>query len=56
MKKLILMSIMMATIAIPIRLAGVPDARAALRRTIVYAVIFNVIYCLLLLFVYGRFT
>lgn len=56
MRKLILMSILIATIAIPTRLAGQPDARMALKRTVLYAVIFNVIYWLLILFAYERFN
>jgi hypothetical protein len=53
-KKLILMSILVATIALPARLASHHEPRRALKKLILYTLIFNVAYWLLLIFVYGR--
>jgi hypothetical protein len=53
-KKLILMSILVATIAIPARVAGDREPRLALKKTLLYSLIFNIVYWLLLLFAYGR--
>lgn len=54
MKKIVLMSILFATIAIPVRASNEPNARLALKKSLLYAFVFNVIYWLLLLFVYPR--
>jgi hypothetical protein len=56
MKKIILLSILVATIAIPTRAANESNARLALKKAIVNSLVFFVIYWLLLLFVYPRFT
>jgi hypothetical protein len=53
-KKLILISILLATIAIPTRAANDPNPRLALKKALLYSLVFNVVYWLLLLFVYPR--
>ena len=53
-KKIILISILLATIAIPARAAREPNPRLALRKALLYSVMFNVVYWLLLLLVYPR--
>jgi hypothetical protein len=53
-KKLLLQSFLLATIFIPAVLASQPNPRLALKRTLLYWVIFNVAYGLMLVFVYGR--
>jgi hypothetical protein len=55
-KKIILISILLATIAIPVRAAGQPNARIGLKKALLYSLLFNVVYWLLLLFVYQRFV
>lgn len=54
MKQAILMSILVATIAIPARAASEPNPRLALKKAVAYAFLFNVIYWMLLLVVYPR--
>ena len=54
MKKIILISILLATIAIPTRMANEPNPRLALKKALLYSVLFNVVYWLLLLLVYPR--
>jgi hypothetical protein len=51
-KKIILISILLATIAIPTKVAGEPNPHLALRKALLYSVLFNVVYWLLLLVVY----
>jgi hypothetical protein len=55
MGKLILMSVLIATVAIPARLSREKNARKAFRKAMLYVVVFNFIYLLCLLFVVGRF-
>jgi hypothetical protein len=55
-KKLLLMSVLIATIAIPAWAAGARNPRRALKGAIVYWSIYNVVYWLLLLFVYDRLS
>jgi hypothetical protein len=53
-KKLILQSVLFATIFIPAMVAGQPNSRLSLKRALFYWVLFNVVYSFLLLFVYTR--
>ncbi len=53
-KKIVLISILLATILIPTRAANDPNPRQALKKALLYSVLFNVVYWLLLLFVYPR--
>lgn len=48
MKKLILLSVIIAAIAIPARASKMKDGRAGLKKTLVQAVIFNIIYLILI--------
>lgn len=54
MKKIVLISILLATIAVPAAVAGQANARLALKKVVVYSVIANVVYWLMLLFLYPR--
>jgi hypothetical protein len=53
-KKILLISILLATIAIPTRAASEPNPRVALKKALLYTALFNVVYWLLLLLVYPR--
>ena len=55
MSKLILMSIMLAMIGIPARLAREKKPRDALRKVIKQMLIFEVIYLFALRYLWGRF-
>jgi hypothetical protein len=54
LKKLILLSFLIASIAIPARAARIKDGRAALKRTLIHMAIFDVIYVVLLTQVWFR--
>lgn len=54
MSKLLLLSILIASIALPARAAREKNPRRGLRKTIVYVLLFNVFYLFSLLFLYGR--
>jgi hypothetical protein len=54
MKKFILLSFILAMIVIPARNARSKDARAGLKRTIIQMAVFDVVYLLLLLYVWPR--
>jgi hypothetical protein len=54
MKKLLLMSVLFATIGIPAVAAKDPNARRGLGKTVLYSVAFYVAYWLALMFVVGR--
>ena len=54
MKKLILMSVLFATVAIPAIAAKDPSPRRGLRKAVLYSIAFNVFYWLCLLFVVNR--
>jgi hypothetical protein len=54
MKKLLLLSVIIASIVIPVRAARMKDPRKGLRATVVRTTIFNAIYVALLLFVWHR--
>ena len=56
MKKFILLSFILAMVVIPARQARSKDARAALKRTIVHMLIFDVVYLILLLYVWPRLS
>jgi hypothetical protein len=56
MKKFILLSFILAMIVIPARQARGTDARAALKRTLVQMTIFDLVYLLLLLYVWPRLS
>ena len=52
MQKLVLLSILLATVFIPIAAARMRSARGSLRKTLVAVALLNVFYLLALLFVY----
>ncbi len=54
MQKLLLVSIVVATIAIPIRAARERSAHKAFKKTVVYFFLFNAFYVLALRFIYLR--
>jgi hypothetical protein len=54
MSKLVLLSIVIAMIALPARAAGIANPRAGLRKVIIWIVIFDLLYVLGLLFLFGR--
>ena len=47
MKKLILLSVIIASIAIPAYTSKMKDGRLGMKKTITYAVVFNFIYMIL---------
>ena len=54
MKKFLLLSIILAAIAIPARNSKVKNARAGLRKTLIHTLAFNLIYLFLILYVWHR--
>jgi hypothetical protein len=54
MKKLILLSMIFALIIIPARAARAKNAREGLKRVLVQTALFEVVYLLLLLYVWPR--
>ena len=56
MQKLILLSVIIASIVIPIRASNAKNARAGLKKTLVQMAIFDLVYLILLIFVWGRFS
>lgn len=54
MKKLILLSVIIAAIALPARAARAKDARKGLRKTIIHTAIFNLIYLFLITMVWFK--
>ena len=54
MKSLLLLSVLIAIIAIPIRAAAIPNPRRALRKLAVNLILFTVFYMFALRFVYPR--
>jgi len=56
MKKFILLSFILAMIVIPARQARSKDARAGLKRTIIQMAVFDVVYLLLLIYVWPRLS
>jgi len=55
MSKIILLSIIIAMIAIPARLAREKNPRAALKRVVVQMLLYEVFYIFALKYLYGRF-
>jgi hypothetical protein len=55
MSKLILLSIIIAMIAIPVRAARERDPRKGLRKTIIQMLLYEAFYLLALRYLYGRF-
>jgi hypothetical protein len=53
-KKLILLSVIIAAIAIPARAARAKDGRAGFKKTLVHSAIFNFIYLILITLVWYR--
>lgn len=56
MRALLLTSVLIATAVIPLRMARAPDPRRGLRRTVIYMVLFNVIYMLACVYLYRRLS
>ncbi len=54
MGKAILLSVILAAIVLPALAAREKSPRKGLRKTIVYALMFNAFYMLYLMFLYGR--
>jgi hypothetical protein len=54
MAKALLMSLLIANIAIPAKLAGTKNARVGLRRVVIGMVMFNAFYLFFLTFLYHR--
>ena len=54
MQKLVLMSVIIASIVIPARAARMKDPRAGLKKTIIQIAIFNLFYLFLLVFVVSK--
>jgi hypothetical protein len=54
MKKFLLLSIILAAIAIPARNSKVKNARAGLRKTLIHTLAFNLVYLFLILYVWHR--
>ena len=54
MAKLLLVSVLIASIAIPARAARDPDARRGLRRALWQTLLFDAVYALAVLYVYPR--
>ena len=55
MKKLILLSVILAILSLPARAARIKDPRVGLKKALIQMAIFDVIYLFLLLFVWPRF-
>jgi hypothetical protein len=53
-QKLVLMSVIIASIVIPAHAARLPDPRVGLKKVVVQVAIFNLVYLFLLNFVVGR--
>lgn len=52
--KLILISILIATIVIPVRAASIARPRKAFRKLLLWSLAFNFVYMCLLLYIYPR--
>ena len=55
MSKIILLSILFMSIALPARAAREKSAKKGLRKTLLYMFLFNLFYLFSLIFLYGRF-
>lgn len=56
MKKLILLSVIIAAIALPARAARTKNARLGLRKTLIHTAIFNLIYLFLITMVWFKLS
>lgn len=56
MSKLILLSIVIATIAVPARAANHPNPRLGLRKAIIWMLYFELFYVFALMFLFGRIS
>jgi hypothetical protein len=56
MAKLILLSVIIASLAIPTRLSKMADPRKAIRKLVIAVLVFNAFYILALRFLYMRFV
>jgi hypothetical protein len=54
MKKLLLLSVIIASLVIPARAARIKNPHVGLKKTLVQAAIFNVVYVFLVLFVWNH--
>jgi hypothetical protein len=54
MKKILLLSIIIAAIAIPARAARIKDPRRGFKKMVVQTALFNVFYLIVLIFIWGR--
>jgi len=54
MAKLLLLSIIFATVALPARAARMKNPRLGLRKTLISLALFNLFYVFGLIFLYGR--
>lgn len=54
MKKLILLSIIFASIALPARVARMPDGQIALKKALVHVLIFELVYLFLITMVWFK--
>jgi hypothetical protein len=56
MLKLLLMSLLIANVAIPAKMAGNKHPRVGLRRTLLGMIMFNAFYLFFLVFIYHRMS
>ena len=56
MAKFLEITILIALIAIPARAARDPNPKKGLKKAIVHAIYFNLLYLFILMFVHGRFV
>jgi hypothetical protein len=54
MKKLLLLSVIIAAIVIPVRASKMKDPREGLKKTLIHAAVFNLVYLFLMLYVWHR--
>jgi hypothetical protein len=54
MAKLILLSIVIATIALPARAANLPNPQKGLRKLVIWMLCFELFYVFALMFLFGR--
>jgi hypothetical protein len=54
MQKLLLMSVLIASVLLPVHAARAKDPRTGLKQTLVRIVVFNFFYALAMTFVWGR--
>jgi hypothetical protein len=54
MAKLLLLSIVIAIIALPAKASGVASPRAGLRKALIWMAVFNIVYLFSVMYVYPR--